>query len=349
MNVNWIPSVPAVQDADSLLISFETGFLQAMRTTGAPSWPEQFGYSPGMAFPYLDVRLPVDFTTYGFEAWSGEHNFREEQNDYLDMSISKFQEGAKLDVEKLRDPRSAEIILWQQREAMISDAWMNFLAPELYATLLAGKTTGTWRLTGGANFFATDHAVNKYNSALGTFSNLLNGGGSKATSPIYAVLSGGPFAALRPWAILRGEGMGPAIARVGGGGTAAPGAGEPWIVRWGTDSEYFKDTGKVKVSVVGEKGWSLFWPHSIIRQEGDLTYANLKALADAARTAKDLNGRTRASQVQIAAILCEPGDVSSVNALLGREVIANNATAPTGAVSTIDSMLRSVPVIALDR
>lgn len=349
MNVNWIPSVPAVQDADSLLISFETAFIQSMRSTGAPSWPEQFGYVPGMVFPYLDVRFPVDFTTYGFKAWNGEHEFREEQNDYLDMSISKFQEGARLDVEKLRDPRSAEIILWNQREAAIADAWANFLAPELYATLLAGKTTGTWRLTNGSNFFATDHQVNKHNTDLGTFSNLLNGGGAKAASPIYAVLQGGPMNMLRPWAILRGEGMGPAIARAGGGGTVAPGAGEPWIVRWDTSSEYFKNTGKVKVSVVGEKGWSLFWPHSIIRQEGDLTYANLKALADAARQMKDLNGRMRSSQVSIAAILCEPGDVSAVNGLLGREVIANNASAPTGALSTIDSMLRNVPVIGLDR
>ena len=349
MNVNWIPSVPAFQDADTLLISFETAFIQSMRSTGAATWPEQFGYVPGMNFPYLDVRFPVDFTTYGFKAWSGEHEFREEVSDYIDMTIAKFQEGARLDVEKLRDPRSAEVILWNQREAAIADAWANFLAPELYTTLSAGDATGTWRLTGGSNFFATNHYVNKHSTGLGTFSNLLNNGGSKASTPIYAVLGGGAFSQLRPWAILRGEGMGPAIARVGGGGTAAPGAGEPWIVRWGTDSEYFKNTGKVKVSVVGEKGWSLFWPHSIIRQEGDLTYANLKELADTARSMKDLNGRVRASQTTIQAILCEPGDVSAVNALLGREVIANNATAPTGAISTIDSMLRSVPVIPLDR
>ena len=352
MNVNWIPSVPAVQDADTLLISFETGFIQAMRATNAPTWPEQFGYSPGMIFPYLDVRFPVDFTTYGFKAWSGEHEFREEVSDYLDMTIGKFQEGARLDVEKLRDPRSAEIILWNQREAYIKDAWANFLAPELYSTLSAGESTGTWRLTGGSNFFATNHNVNvKFpgSGGLGTFSNLLNNGGSKAATPVYAVLGGGAFSQLRPWAILRGEGMGPAIARVGGGGTVAPGAGEPWIVRWGTDSEYFKNTGKVKVSVVGEKGWSLFWPHAIIRQEGDLTYANLQQLADAARGMKDLNGRVRASQTTIAALLCEPGDVSTINQLLGREVIANNATAITGAQSSVDSMLRNVPVIPLDR
>jgi hypothetical protein len=162
------------------------------------------------------------------------------------------------------------------------------------------------------------------------------------------VLGGGAFDYIKPWAILTGEGMGPAMARAGGA-SMAPAVGEPQITRWDLDSEYFKNTGKVKVSVVGEKGFSLFWPHSIIRQEGDLTYANLKALADAARGMKDINGRVRASQTRVKAILCEPGDVSGINALLGRDVLNNNATAPTGAVSTIDEMLRSVPIIPLDR
>jgi hypothetical protein len=179
MNVNWTPTPPAIQDANTLLISFETAFIQSIRSEQPASWPEQFGYIPPMAFPFIEggVRFPVDFTVYGFDDWSGEHEFQEEVSDYLDMSLGKFQEGAKLDVEKLRHPLGAELILWGQRQRQIIDAWKCFVAPKVYEILTLGDATGSWRLTGGSNFFATDHKVNKHRSDLGTFSNLLRGRG----------------------------------------------------------------------------------------------------------------------------------------------------------------------------
>lgn len=338
-------------DPDSMLVDFDTRFIQKLRTEAPAQWVDKFAYKPAINFENVEVDFPVDLTTFGMTKFEGKWSHRQGTATKLRMSIDAFQDGIELDVNRLRSERSAEIILWDQRQAKLINSFMHFMPPKIYAALLAGKTTGTW-WTGGANFFATDHYVNPHKTSLNTFSNLLNGGGAKAASPWYMVIRGGLFNELYPWAILTGVGLGPAIQRAGGmNGVmgAPPAAGEPWVLRWGTDHPNFVDNGfKVKTSIYSEKGWSPFFPHVIIRNEGEVTYANLKDTVNKAAVMKDLEGRMSADQIQVS-ILCEPGDVSTMNEILGREVVNVGAATPTNAQSAIDTRLKAAEVIALSR
>jgi hypothetical protein len=343
----YIPTVPAVTDADSLLLDFETRFVQSIRTPTYTNWPERFAYMPPQNFANLDVRFPLDLTSFGFREFKGKFEFRNSVSKYIDLTINAFHDGAEIDVRMLRNAQSTEILQWQQKERKLMNAWARFMPPEMYDTLFTGDATGAvW--TGGSNFFATDHNVNPFfASEYGTFSNLLNDGGAKQATPYYMILEGGPFDDMFPWAILTGEGLGPAMQRAGGSGVA-PSAGEPWVLRWGTDHPDFAKNGfKAQVAIYAEKGWGLMFPHSIIRQEAALTYPNLKAMVDAACQFKDLDGYNPADQIRIKAILCEPADVSTMNELLGREVVNVGASSPSNAQSAIDPRLRNVPIVAL--
>lgn len=346
-----MPSVPMteIELAEGQLVDFETAFLTAARAMVGSTWVERFAYRPSMLFNKLEVDFPIDLTSFGFEEWTGQHNFRTAKSIDHKIKIKEWQEGWYCDVRKLRSNLSAEIIAAQQREGQIIDSWSRLLPSEMFTLLNGGETQTTW--TGGAGFFATDHNVNPKELGFGTFSNLLNNGGAKAATPYYMIIGGGPFERMAPWTVLYGEGLGPSIARAGGGsGGISTRPGEPTIIRWDTSSEQFKDTFLVKASVMAEVGFGLLFPHTIIRQEGDLTYANLKAMVDVARARKDLNGFNPADQITIKAILVtDPADVSTANEQLGREVVNNNASAPAGSQSSIDPLLRQVPIIALAR
>lgn len=343
------PAAEPVLDADSLLIDFETRFLMSLRSPSVESWVDRFAYQPTRPFRNLSVRFPIDLTSFGFAKWAGKHEFKRASSTYTDLTIEQWQEGAECDVRRLRDPMSAEIIAWGQREQGVIQSWQRLIPSQMYTLLNGGESESTW--TGGSGFFATNHYVNPHVTDYGTFSNLLNNGGANASTPFYVVLGGGPFEMMNPWVKLVGEGLGPSIAKAGGGSSSiTASAGAPTIIRWGTDSEQFKDTFCVKVSVMAEVGFGLLFPHTIIRNEGDLTYAELKNMLDTAVAYKDLNGYNPADQIYIKAILVSAASqVSTVNALLGREVTNTGATAPTGAETNVDARLRSVPVIPLSR
>ncbi len=349
--MNYMTNPQAGQDAgaDGLLISFETKFLMALRQPGAmAAWPERFAYKPPGPVPTRLLRFPINLTAFGMREFTGKWEFRNANSGlYIDLANKPYHDGAELDVNSLRGgDRAATLIGWDQTTAGMIDSYMWMVAPELYSLLSAGKTTGTvW--TGGANFFATDHKVNP-KQGFGTFWNLVNGGGSKAETPVYLVLRGGSFNNLYPWTIITGEGLGPAMAAAGGAGVA-PAAGEPWILRWDTSHPSFVDSGfKIRTAIYCERGWGLLFPHKIIRLEGDLTYANLKAGLDAARNMKDLNGRMGAQDIGVD-ILCEPGDVSTINELLGRDVTNVGASSPSNAQSAIDPVLKAAEIIPLGR
>ena len=71
-----------------------------------------------------------------------------------------------------------------------------------------------------------------------------------------------------------------------------------------------------------------------------------KGVIDLARAMKDLNGYNPASSIKLDAILCAPGQVSTINGLLGREVT------DTGARQVdlrIDATLQGAAVIPMSR
>lgn len=345
----YVPIDPAVAptNASGFLLDFDLQFARMIATSSpVEDWHTRFAYMPPGASEMLEVRMPIELSTYSFAEYKGIPTFRGSERTYLDISIGRFWEGTFLDTRKLRAQRNEEIEAWNQRAAMIFDAWNRFMPPQIYTLLANGKTTGTHPITGGSNFFATDHYVNKKHTDFGVFSNLIQSGGALAATPIYFMWSGGQFTNMRPWQIRTGAG--PADSMTAGGimHTARPGA--PWIVRWipESDAEAIEQNFQVKFGIYAEKGWGLLFPQTCWRYEGTLDYAGLKAVVDAARAMKDLNGYNPASQIRLEAILCEPGQVSTINGLLGREVTDSGARQVD---LRIDATLQGAAVIPMSR
>jgi len=303
---------------------------------------------PAGASETLDVRTPFDTTVLAFAEYNGVPTFAKADRVYTDLTIGKFWGGTSLNTQLLRSQRMVEIEAWNGRAAQLMDAWNQFLPPKIYDMLTAGQTaiSGGHFLTGGSAFFATDHYYNVKHTGLGTFSNLIDDGGALASTPIYAIISGGPFSRMYPWQIRKGAGPADSLTRGGIPHNASPGM--PWVVKWipRSESEIIESNFETKLGVYAELGWGLLCPHTIIRFEGTLNYAGLKSIVDNARARKDLNGYNPASQIGIAAILCEASQVSTINGLLGREVT------DTGARQVdlrIDSALQGAAVIPMSR
>ena len=346
----YIPIDPAVAPANAsgFVLDFDMQFARMAAASPVEDWHTRFAYMPPGASEQLEVRMPVDLSSYSFDEYNGIPTFRENRRTYVDISIGKFWEGTFLDTRKLRANRMEEIEAWNQRAAAIFEAWNRFLPPKIYSLLDGGETaiSGGHPITGGAAYFATDHYVNKKDTSLGTFSNLINNGGALASSPLYFMWSGAAFSRMRPWQIRTGAGPADSLTRGGMTHTATPGA--PWVVRWipKEDSEILEANFQVKLGVYVEKGYGLLFPHTCWRYEGDFTYAGIKSVLDAARAMKDLNGYNPASSIKLDAILCAPGQVSTLNGLLGREVTDSGARQVD---LRIDATLQGAAVIPMSR
>ena len=343
----YIPIDPAVapQNASGFLLDFD---MQFNRMAGAmvEDWHTRFAYMPAGASELLEVRMPVELSTFAFEEFTGVPTFRTRERTYVDINIGKFWEGIALDTRRLRANRMEEIEAWNQAAGDVFDAYGRFLPPKICDLLDGGQASGTHPITGGANFFATDHYVNKKKTGLGTFSNLINDAGALAASPLYFIWSGGQFSRMKPWQIRKGAGPADSLSK--GGITHTAKAGAPWVVKWipQSDSEAIEANMQVKMGVYLELGYGLLFPQTCWRYEGDFTYAGIKGVLDLARAMKDLNGYNPASQIKLEAILCEPGQVSTLNGLLGREVT------DTGARQVdlrIDATLQGAAVIPMSR
>ena len=335
-------------DPNGFLFDLELQLLNMVRQPPNPNaWHRRFAWEPGGAYQNLNVRMPVDLTSFTMRAHQG-FDFEEGTSTYLSFDIDAFSMGTHLDVRKLRDPVANEIIMWNQRADKLMRALDRFMAPKIYTMLGAGQTaiSGGHPITGGAAYFATDHYVNKDHTSYGTFSNLLSDGGALASSPLYLMVRGGAFDSMKSWALLKGAGLGDAIKRAGGS-TNAVSNGDPWIIKWGADSDrqLADQNMKVKLAVYQELGWGFLFPHTCVRYEGDFTYAGLKTALDTIRGMKDLDGYNDSESIAID-ILCDASQVSTLNGLLGREVT------DTGARQVdlrIDATLQGAAVIPMSR
>jgi len=351
------PIQPGVApDADYLMRDLDFQFMQMVRQAPAiGDWHRRFAWEPNQAFSSLRVDMPIDLSSFAFNDWTGQPTFRKGSNTKIRVEVSPFWEGTKINVRELEHPESAELIAWEQRAAGLMRAWQQHLPPKVYAMLNAAEAV-TYAdghpVTGATAFFATDHLVNIDHSEYGTFSNLIGNGGSLASTPIYAILGGGAFDAIKPWAILKGSNL--AVARqkmaqtssrpgVMGGGAS----GEPWVIHWEArdDRDLIELNGERRMGVYAERGIGMLFPHSIIRFEGTLDYAGLLSIVDAAGDFKDLNGYMQADQTRVVAFLCHTtAQKSTINGLLGRDI---TDTASTGV--SIDDRLKSAEVIVMSR
>jgi hypothetical protein len=320
------------------------------RQSAISQWHRRFAFAPPGAFKSLLVDMPIDLSSFSFETWSGTPTFQKHANVKIRHEIAPFWGGVDVDLRALEDPNSNELIVFGQRAQLLFDGWEQFLPPKIYTLLKNGQSdtiTGNHPITGAANFFSTTHYVNIKKAEFGQFSNLIDAGGANASTPVYAVLEGGVFDTMRPWSILKGSNLADARSRLGAGGEARGGSGDPWVIEWlpKTSAELIERNFQAKLGVLAELGWGLLFPHSILRFEGTLDYAGLASLADAARGMKDLNGYTPSSQTRIAAFLCDTAaQARAINGILGREM---TDTASTGV--KIDPMLQSADVIIMDR
>ena len=231
-------------------------------------------------------------------------------------------------------------------------AWDQHLPPKIYAMLNAAEAVSYadgHPVTEATNFFSTTHYVNKDHPEYGQFSNLIGNGGALASTPIYAIVGGGAFDTLKPWAILKGSNLAAARAKMTGAGASMSGgaSGDPWIVHWEARDE--RDMMELnferRMGVYAERGIGMLFPHSIIRYEGTLDYAGLLSIVDTAGDYKDLNGYMQADQTRVVAFLCHTtAQKSTINGLLGRDI---TDTAATGV--KIDERLKSAEVIVMSR
>lgn len=346
----YVPIQPAqAPDPNGFLFDLELQFLAMVRRQPTVSqWHRRFAWEPAQAFAELAVRFPIDLTSFGFKPWNGHFEFSEGTSTFMNLTIDAFSAGTHLDVRKLRNPLANEIIGWNSRAAALMGAWDRFDPPKIYDLLEAGEAAlaANHPITDATSFFSTTHYYNRDHTEYGQFSNLIDNGGALAAAPIYAILEGGSFDMMKPWAILKGAGLGDAIRRAGPT-TAAPSNGDPWIVKWGYESDsQLADQGmKVKLGVYAEKGYGLMFPHTVIRYEGTLDYAGLLSIVNNAGGRKDLNGYMQANQTRVSAILCQTvTQRSTILGILGRDI---TDTASTGV--KIDERLKGVEVIVMDR
>lgn len=347
------PIQPGVApDANYLMRDLDFQFTNMVRQqTAVSNWHTRFAWQPTMAFPSLRVDMPIDLSSFGFEAWKGIPTFKKGTNVKIRHEIEPFWAGTYVDCRELEDPNSAELIAFEQRAQALFSAWNRHLPPKIYAMLNAGQTAyaggATHPVTGATSFFNTAHYVNVDVPDYGLFSNLIDDGGALAATPIYAVLAGGAFDQMKPWSILKGSNLERARAA---GGRATGGGGAPWVIHWEAenDAELLEMNFQRRMGVYAERGYGLLFPHSIIRYEGTLNYAGLLSIVDAAGDFKDLNGYMQADQTRVAAFLCHTtAQASTIKGLLNKDVTRVTGTAATDVA--IDDRLRSAEVIVMAR
>jgi hypothetical protein len=347
------PIQPGVApDPNYLMRDLDFQFMRAVRTPPAiGDWHRRFAWEPSMAFSSLRVDMPIDLSSFAFSDWKGVPTFRKGTNTKIRIEVEPFWEGTKINTRELEHPESAELIAFEQRAQGLMRAWDQHLPPKIYAMLNAAEAVSYadgHPVTGATNFFSTSHYVNVDHMEYGTFANLIGNGGALAASPIYAIVGGGAFDSLKPWAILKGTNLAAARAKmVGATSTAGGGNGDPWVIHWEARDErdMLELNFERRMGVYAERGIGMLFPHTIIRFEGTLDYAGLLSIVDAAGDYKDLNGYMQADQTRVVAFLCHTtAQKSTINGLLGRDI---TDTASTGV--KIDERLKSAEVIVMSR
>lgn len=322
MGVNFNPTVSSAQDA-TLVTDFVYDLVDALRVR-QPSWAETLGFVPPGLRPLLDGRMPVDISTTEVKKSDGEDKFTGLNDTYVSYGIEKFYQGIEESPARLKDPTSGRIIQWQNAPKRIVKKWSTFANKKIAALLAAGTSSGSvW--TGAANFFASSgHKFNPKKAGLGTFSNLLGSGGG--VGPWYLI--GGGEWGMYPWTVVRGEGDPPA--QNAGSFRTSDGMN---VTVFDFASEFYANSGKLRIKSEAWYGFALLHPQSIVRCENAVTYDNVKAAVDKLRTMKDLDGDEAADDMPMT-ILAPGGLLTTFEAVLGREMVSDGTTTVTNDLRT---------------
>src|SRR6185369_13073835 len=249
-------------------------FTAMVRANASVSnWHRRFAWEPTYAFASLRADLPIDLSSFGFQDWRGIPTFQKGTNAKLRCEIAPFWAGTYINLRELEDPASAELIAWEQRAGGLMSAWDRHLPPKVFAMLNAAEAatySDGHPVTGASTFFGTNsgayHYFNKDHPEYGGFDNLIGDGGANASTPIYAILEGGAFDQMKPWAILKGSNLDRVRAA---GGMPSGGGGMPWVIHWEPRDE--RDLVEMnfqrRMGVYAERGIAKLFPHSAIRFE----------------------------------------------------------------------------------
>lgn len=149
-----------------LLTEVKTDMSMAFSTAlskNVPSWDQQiatFVSSGGKSTKY-----PMMGMLTGLREWKGERVFEQFSSYAYSLENKTYEKSVGINVDDLED---LQIDHYPAIAAAIAEQVRNWPKKLLFAALTAGGSSLCWD---GQFFFDTDHPVDLYNSALGTYSN----------------------------------------------------------------------------------------------------------------------------------------------------------------------------------
>lgn len=169
-----VPYEQVSSDAQIALTEFVDDLSLALAQGPTETWAETNGVV--RVSRMLRTRFPVPVSAAGYKEFEGDPRYRSIFEKSVAVTPRKWQDGVAEKVEVVEAP---DFIGWAgepERMAMAAKSLSN----ELVATLIEAATTGAHEFD-GESFFDTDHPVNLFDSASGTFSNDYTGSGTTLT------------------------------------------------------------------------------------------------------------------------------------------------------------------------
>lgn len=165
-------------DAQRALEEFSQDFAAALTQGDVDQWVKDNGlYKPSKA---LKTTFPVPVSAAGYAEFKGDIKYRELFQKSLELKPKTWQDGVAELASIIEAP---DFIGWAGEPARIATAGLSLLN-EIVAGLLESNPA-CWT---GKDFFASDHPVNVFDAAAGTFDNDITGAGTDPTTDNLALM-----------------------------------------------------------------------------------------------------------------------------------------------------------------
>lgn len=159
------------QDAQRALEEFAQDFAAALTQSGVEQWSKTFGvYKASSA---LKTTWPIPVSAAGYSEFKGDIKYRSIFEKSLTLVPKTWQDGVAELASIIEAP---DFIGWLQEPAAMAAASMS-----LPNEIIAGRLEANPACWDGKNFFAADHPVNVFDSAVGTYDNDVTGAGTDVT------------------------------------------------------------------------------------------------------------------------------------------------------------------------
>ncbi len=171
------------RDAQIALNQFSSAFALALTQPAVDPWARMLGFYQSGRFR---TSFPIPLSAAGYAELKGDLKYRSLFEKSFSLTPKTWQDGVSALASVLEAP---DFLGWAQEPAAMAAAAMS-LPNEIIAALIEANSAtdgeGKARWDGKA-FFATDHPVNLFSSAAGTYSNLITGAGTDPTTANLAI------------------------------------------------------------------------------------------------------------------------------------------------------------------